>query len=196
MSVIYFMMPKTASNFIVDHVLPPEIEHIGHSNFARDREKIKAAHGAGHNLTFLRDPANRLYSAYRWVLEGSPGHPVLKRVCKRLGSFKAVVGHLDVILNNEDAIHFFPQTKWITDSEKLLIQCIGLYENLKEDIKRIALELNFQWTWSEKRVYSGPWHKDDYHDEYTPEMLKKVKMVYAKDYELLERIKAGNDRAF
>lgn len=81
-----------------------------------------------------------------------------------------------------EVVHFVPQTNFIcNDKGFILVDFIGKFESLEEDIKNLEEKLNFKI--SLPHLNSNK--KEHYLSVYTDEMMIKVKEFYMNDFKIL-----------
>lgn len=143
-------------------------------------------------FAFVRNPWDRLYSAYRYLSGKSCTEYDQKYWASTFGgiSFPAFV--LESVKNRglPTYIHFNSQHSFLATSRFsrlsspiLGVNFLGLYENLADDYSIIAERLNLNSS-LEKVNSSRGCDKRAYFDAYTPEMATVVSGVYKQDIDL------------
>jgi len=140
-------------------------------------------------FTFVRNPWDRLFSAYHYLKEGGMNEQDQRWADAELEPFESfdhfVVEGLQKpsILNWK---HFAPQTDFlfVPGSRKLQVDFLGLFENLQADFRHVAGKLGYQQqpelpheNWSQAGQH------DHYRDAYTPRARRIVSQVYRRDVE-------------
>jgi hypothetical protein len=137
-------------------------------------------------FTFVRNPFDRLVSAYLFMKKGG-----LNRKDKRwsdkhfaryddFGSFvKGWVNRWNI----ERALHFRPQARFICLGGKPRVDFIGHFENLTADFAHVAQKLQVQASLQE--INRNAVREKDYRQYYTAETRAIVEKVYAEDFKLL-----------
>jgi len=179
MKVIFFAMPKCAGTFIAKMLFAVKVGYIGHSSLYEARRKIESSIEYGFEVfTFIRDPLMRLASAYNYIIKGGLKNRIdleMQGILKQYDGFPDVCRNLPEIVENESAVHFFPQYQWI---EGYPVH-IGRFENLREDYRKFAKKFGFKDFWIDEGAV-----KKDYSYMYDRETEKIVREFYIKDYSL------------
>jgi hypothetical protein len=130
---------------------------------------------------FVRNPWDRLYSAYSYLSGGGwDDHDKIWRDINlgQIADFEEFV--LDWLTPERlySHIHFWPQTRFLCDrSDRILLDHLGYFETLKSDYEvireRIGAGAALQHTNQSPRT--------SYKDVYTPRLISKVYHLYARD---------------
>jgi hypothetical protein len=177
------MIPKTATISIQQYINPKcDFGHLYGREFpVRIRDKL---------LTIVRNPYDRLVSAYFFMIRGgfnqNPEYLRIKTDYTDFGDW--VLRGLKKPLFDQVGFNgwreaFLPQTFWLLDHNQELVidmKNIGRYENLVEDVKRlmgISLQLHCN-----KSADRDPDWKSYYQNRAVRE---KVYSFYQKDFEVL-----------
>ena len=92
-----------------------------------------------------------------------------------------VINGLSNAVINE-IIHFVPQTDFICDKKgRILVDYIGEFENLQIDFKTLSDKLNKEIILPHLNLNK----KESFDKIFTDEMRKRVRKLYAKDFEIL-----------
>lgn len=136
-------------------------------------------------FTFVRNPWDRLYSAFSFLKNG--GWDENDRVWAE-ANLANIDDFNDFVLNwmTPDRlyshIHFWPQSRFILDKNgKLLVDYIGYFETIEEDFAFLAKRLNPEASLS--HTNASP--RQDYRSVYSSAAVQKVKELYSQDIELL-----------
>lgn len=133
-------------------------------------------------FAFVRNPWDRLYSAYTFLKNGGFNDLDKKWYKENLSQYRNFEQFVTNWLTPENITkkyHFYPQFHFITDNEgKIAVDFLGHYENLLEDINYVSnkLKITINLKHSNKSV-----RKSDYRKMYTPEMICIVDKIYQKD---------------
>jgi hypothetical protein len=135
-------------------------------------------------FTFVRNPWDRLYSAYTFLKNGGMNDSDREWAEKNLIGVDDFESFVIDWLNEKSIysyIHFYPQCYFITipETNDLLVDYIGYYENLSEDLeyvsRRLKINLVLEHNNQTKRQAVG------YRKVYTQQMINKVALLYYED---------------
>lgn len=135
-------------------------------------------------FTFVRNPWDRLVSAYHFLQRGGYGDADKKWFERELSGYKDFDDFVRNWLKAENIhkhIHFIPQVEFLQDenNDGVKIDYVGLYENIENDFDYIARRLGLENTL--KRENASP-HKS-YKDYYCGATREIVRAVYLRDIE-------------
>lgn len=142
-------------------------------------------------FTFVRNPWDRIFSAYNFLKKGGMGERDRMWAAANLVSYRDFEDFIKRWLNKssiQQYIHFWPQYEFlcIPYSQEISVDFLGFFENIQDDflyIKKIlSLTTNIALR-HENKIAS--YDKLDYRDFYTEEMRDIVAEVYKRDIELL-----------
>ncbi len=176
---IFVHIPKTAGLSVVESVFGT---HGGHRSAAYYRKIFDKEFEQYFKFTFVRNPWDRLYSAYRFLEAGGlnkhdkQAFEIHLAKCKSFEDF--VINWLDEKMIFK-IIHFFPQSYFIVDDKgKSLVDYIGRFENLQKDYQHIVQQLGLEVSLPHVNKSN---RKDSYQFIYTKEMEEKVARIYQED---------------
>ena len=137
---VFISIAKTACTSIrrrlgFDNDPLPEIYHM----FYKDMVKLKPEINSYFKFCFVRNPYERMYSAYTNLKYG--GHPQWTDPIKKFSKYE------DFVINFQKSecvkfIHLQPQFDYISIDNKSCMNFIGRFENLKNDMITIEKQLN------------------------------------------------------
>lgn len=135
-------------------------------------------------FAFVRNPWDRLYSAYRYLMAGGWNDDDRKWAEENISQYTDFNDFVENWLNPENIkkhIHFRPQYQFICDSKgKILIDYLAYYETINNDFEKISRHLKLDATLGKHNTNPG----DSYLTIYTPENIRRVNDVYATDINL------------
>lgn len=184
---IFFHVPKTAGMSIA-HALwgGPGASHL-------TPEHAKLVFGFREYRTFfkfcfVRNPYDRLVSAWAFLLEGGL-HSWKSRWVKEhispysdLRQFVREKLPTDTILSN---LHFRPQYRFLTNrSGQVVADFIGRYERIEDDFSHIARKIGTQYSALPKKNRSS--RSRDLTQYYDADTANTVWRVYRRDFDLFE----------
>ena len=139
-------------------------------------------------FTFVRNPWDRLYSAYTFLKTGGLNQDDKEWSAKnlaRLQNFEDFVLNWLSPTNLYSYIHFKPQLDllMIPYTKKMPLNYVGFFENLQSDFEYIKRIVNPDASLkhdnkTQSRASAG------YRDNYTDAMIKKVGLLYHRDIEV------------
>jgi hypothetical protein len=140
-------------------------------------------------FAFVRNPWDRLYSAYNFLKNGGITENDTRFTKENLSGVNSFEEFILEWLNEGSLIvywHFVPQHYFITSKknrDKILVDFVGKFENIEEDFQKVCRQLKLQ----NKHLL----HINDngrpggsYRNAYTQKMIDKVADLYKKDIDL------------
>ena len=143
-------------------------------------------------FTFVRNPWDRVFSAYHFLKKGGMNESDKKWSTENLsayGDFDEFVKRWLNISNINQYIHFIPQYRFLClpNERQLLVDFLGLFENIQDDFEfiknKLSLDRNIVFS-HENKTHSDN-KKLNYRDFYTNETRDIISIVYEKDIKLL-----------
>ncbi len=141
-----------------------------------------------HKFAIIREPFNRLYSAYKYAASGGNQSimdvTLQQTIDKRCSDFEGFINNVlcyDFVMQQP---LFLPQYLYIFDRQlNCSIDSILTYENLVEDWHNLAMKL----TLPTKLPWKNP-SKQSAMPRLAESALEKVKEIYHFDYQLLDYV--------
>lgn len=135
-------------------------------------------------FAFVRNPWDRLYSAYRYLKTGGwneKDEAWGKTHLAQYNDFNEFVIDWLTPENIKKHLHFKPQHEFVCDRHgKLLLDYIAYFETLNEDFHKIAAHLNIEATLESLNQNPG----NSYKEVYSLPAISRVEEIYAKDIAL------------
>lgn len=137
-------------------------------------------------FTFVRNPWDRLVSAYHFLKAGGYGEADKRWFDGELGTYKDFDDFVCNWLRRENMhkhIHFCPQVDFLEDGNHrgVHVDYVGFYENIEDDFKYIAKRMGVDAE-LHKRNTSSHESFQDYYREKTREIVRRL---YQRDIERL-----------
>lgn len=178
--VIFIHIPKTAGISLIRAVYG-DVDFGGHRDYGFYNQIFFNDFNSYFTFSFVRNPWDRLYSAYKFLEKGGANvhdENAFDMYLSQYSNFK------DFVMNGlseeliSEIIHFKLQSDFICDTnDNILVDFVGRFESLNDD--RIELEKKIN-TNIELDHYNMN-KKKKYTDIYTNEMILKVKHFYRRD---------------
>ena len=135
-------------------------------------------------FAFVRNPWDRLYSAYRYLKAGGWNKKDQLWAKTNLATFDNFNSFVKQWLCNENIrnhIHFRPQYHFICDTKgRLLIDYLGYFETINNDFDKISKKLKIDASIGRHNANPG----ESYREVYDDESRDIVARVYSTDIEL------------
>ena len=182
---IFIHIPKTAGVSLVKAIFG-DVSFEGHRSFYFNSIALSIKNEKYFSFTFVRNPFDRLYSAYKFLQNGGMNHLDKLVFQKHLSEFNDFE---DFILNglNRKLIykitHLIPQHEYLCDKKgSILVDFVGRFEHLERDILLLSTILSKDIKLSHHNYNK----KLDYREAYTSEMINKVNQIYQKDIDIFK----------
>jgi len=178
--ILQIKIPKTASSSIEEGVIRlcrkapvQKFRSFGHGNpVAQDYPNCFV-------IVSVRNPYDRLLSAYRYIIENKKGKPDHKYIFD-LGTFENFA--LSIAEHAYKNTFFYPQVKWLVHNNDPAYNFIMRYETLQDDWDRFVarytkIKIKLPHIRPSKHI---PWNQ-----MYNQKMRDAVYDVYKSDFDLL-----------
>ena len=182
---IFIHIPKTAGISLVKSIFG-DVTLEGHRSVSFYKQVFGNRYSDFFTFTIVRNPWDRLYSAYKFLQKGGINIHDENAFETHLSIYKDFE---DFVLNglNEKIIweimHLIPQYEFVCDKNgKIIVDYVGRFENLKKSVDKINDILKSDF----KLEHHNKTNKKDYKDIYTTEMIEKVHQIYQKDIDIFE----------
>lgn len=186
---VFIHIPKTAGTSI-KHALDLG-KHFSHAMMvdylAVDREAVERC----CRFTFVRHPLDRLHSAYKHLGRGDNVNAYFKMlVTDHYPSFEAFVMDWLTEARARSWIHLVPQWEFMVDEQGApACDFVGHFESLAEDYRTLCQKLGRRHQLLPHEKKSGS-SGDSFLQAYTPDMARKARQIYARDFALFPEYSA------
>ncbi|WED20639.1 sulfotransferase family protein [Vibrio sp. JC009] len=183
--ILFIHIPKAAGMSVVHSLYGENKSH--HAKAIDFIEQSEVKYRSAFSFTIVRNPYERLYSAYNYLKKG--GMNVIDQVWRdiyvnKYNDFRSFVteGGLQFAVSCS-AEHFIPQHEFVFLDEIQLCDYIGYLEQQEEIERTISNQLGYKFVLSNKNTTL----KNEYNFKkiYNDEMIAIVNEVYKDDFSLL-----------
>tara|TARA_B100000795_G_scaffold242951_1_gene206515 strand:+ start:192 stop:863 length:672 start_codon:yes stop_codon:yes gene_type:complete len=182
---IFIHIPKTAGVSLANAIYG-DVTLEGHRSFYFNSIALNVKNEKYFSFTFVRNPFDRLYSAYKFLKKGGINHYDRLAFETHLSKFKDFKDFVLNGLNNKliyQITHFIPQYEYLCDKRgTILVDFVGRFEDLDNDILLLSKKLKKDI----KLNHHNYNKKVDYKEVYTDEMIDKVYQIYQKDIDIFK----------
>lgn len=180
---IFIHIPKAAGTSVTNALFGPVSRHVPYFEYERANPRKFSEY---YKFTFVRNPWDRLLSAYIFLKKGGLNEMDHTWAEEHLSQFETFEQFVVEWVNEENVwswVHFVPQCHFICDdSGSIKMDFVGRQENMSADFdvvkKRLGIDVELP-VLNKTRLRL-------YHDEYTDETQEIVAKVYARDIELFD----------
>tara|TARA_B100001093_G_scaffold462456_1_gene477687 strand:+ start:320 stop:964 length:645 start_codon:yes stop_codon:yes gene_type:complete len=178
---VFFHIPKTAG-ISISNSLFGDIKW-GHRsvNFYKSHYGEKVFNSL-YKFCFVRNPYDRLFSAYTFLKEGGVNNQDLEFSNSYLEEFASFDEFVLKGLEKEEImnwVHFKPQYTFICDeNDNIIMDFVGKMENLKADFNTVCKHLNIESELQKLNMSSAK------KNEFSEEVKAMIKLKYQKDFNL------------
>lgn len=180
---IFVHIPKTAGVSLVKSIYGENVERGGHRKITHLSKLMPGSINDYFTFTIVRNPWDRLYSAYKFMTNGGINHHdenAFKLHLSSIDSFEDFVMNWLNKDNLKHIIHFYPQSWFLkNNSGEIELDFIGRFEYLSSDFAEIANKMGVK----NKLKHLNKGDKGSYKTVYSQEMIEKVKFIYKEDIE-------------
>ena len=178
---VFFHIPKTAG-ISISNSLFGDVKW-GHRsvNFYKSYYGEKIFNSL-YKFCFVRNPYDRLFSAYSFLKQGGINNQDLEFSNSYLQEFASFDEFVLKGLEKEEImnwVHFKPQYTFVCDeNDNIVMDFIGKMENLKADFNTVCKHLNIESELQELNMSSAK------KNEFSEEVKAMIKLKYQKDFNL------------
>ncbi len=181
---IFIHVPKNAGTSVCYTIFDKEVSHSPLLNYkAHNEEKFENY----YKFTFVRNPWDRLVSAFTFLKQGGMIREDKKWAEKHLSRFDSFSEFVTALQSHSFRKkvlrwnHFKPQyTFLINENGEIGVDFVGRYENLYEDFEVVRRKLRTK----DQLRHLNETKKRDYREYYDKQLRQIVSDIYKKDIEL------------
>ena len=180
---VFIHIPKAAGTSLTKTLFAAPSRHLQYTEYERTNPRKFQQY---FKFTFVRNPYDRLFSAYTFLKKGGLNELDRCWAEQNLTSFPDFESFVHGWVTPENIwswVHFKPQHWWICDASfNLKVDFVGRFERMDEDVAVVQARLGMPVARLPKiNVTIRPRTKED---AYTAEMRAIVGEVYRNDFEL------------
>jgi len=178
---VFVHIPKCAGNSVISDHFRVFSHDLRNENFVYFKDSLERK-GAEFSFAFVRNPWDRLVSAYEYLKNGG--------ICPLdaedyLNLFSKYENFKEMVLNWEevffDQIHFKSQSDWICDNDgNIIVDFVGKFENLQQDFDIVCDRMQIP---RKKLPHTNKTNHKHYTEYYDDEIREIVAKKYARDIE-------------
>src|SRR5699024_2403391 len=197
--IIFVHIPKTAGNAITKSLYNKPA--AGHDKLIKYKESNEEKYRSYFKFCIVRNPWDRMVSAYHYLKEGGKGGndaDFANTYLSSINDFKEFVYKLqnkkfkNKVLN---WIHFVPQYAFVCDEkDNIEVDFYGKYEQLEQDFNLLKKSVGMT---EANMIMDNKSSHNAYWDYYNMEMVEIVRDIYKKDIDIFdyefpyEKLKSG-----
>ena len=135
-----------------------------------------------YKFCFVRNPYDRLFSAYTFLKKGGINDQDLAFSQKYLSEYLTFEDFVLRGLEKKEImewVHFKPQYTFVCDNDKMVMDFVGKMENINEDFEYLCKQININNA-ELKKLNMSSVKKNDFSDE----IKSIIKTKYQKDFTL------------
>ena len=180
---IFIHIPKTAGVSII-HALYGKVSMESHRSIFFYKQVFKNSYKDFFKFSFVRNPYDRLFSAYKFLCSGGMNIHDKQAYEIHLSQYKDFE---DFVLNGlthdivYKIIHFIPQSDFIcSDKDEIMVDFLGRFETLELDLQNLEQLMS-------KKIKLPHFNKSkniDYVNIYNDSMIRKVRDIYKRDIDI------------
>lgn len=185
---IFIHIPKAGGISTIKSLYGEKANGFGHPTYERFLHLYgKKCFDEYFKFTFVRNPWDRLFSAYNFLKKGGMNHMDQQFCDDVLSSYDTFEQFIMEWVNRENIetwVHFIPQYHYVYDkNQNLFVDFVGRFEQFESDFEHIRTKLNTGVSLQHLNKTKDKKERS-YREAYTPEMAEKVAKVYKEDIEL------------
>jgi hypothetical protein len=181
---IFIHIPKAAGTSVAKTLFGTGSRHVPYLEYEWANPRKYACY---FKFTFVRNPWDRLYSAYAFLKRGGMNEMDQAWAVKNLADYPDFDSFVRGWVNEENIrswVHFFPQHYFICDENlDVKVDFVGRLEQIDEDIRVVQQRLGLPETALPKNN-AGSADKHGHTQRFSEECLSIVARVYHEDIRL------------
>ena len=183
--IIFVHIPKTAGISLMKSIFG-DVTLESHRSVSFYKQVFGNRYSEFFTFTIVRNPWDRLYSAYKFLQKGGINIHDKNAFETHLSTYKDFEDFVLKGLNEKiiwEIMHLIPQYEFVCDKNgRIIVDYVGRFESLQEDIASLSKKINLEVVMDHHNYNK----KKDYREAYTKEMIEKVHHIYQKDIDVFE----------
>ncbi|BBM82390.1 sulfotransferase family 2 domain-containing protein [Candidatus Uabimicrobium amorphum] len=137
--LVFFHIPKAAGKSLATAIYGTDINHFTYRQVSQQLDMCNY-----YTFTFVRNPWDRMVSAYNFLCRGGWGKVDRFWVESRKPHLETYSKFLSYVANHpQEMVHFLPQTYWLSNhNSEIALDFIGKFEHLHHDYQKLCAILN------------------------------------------------------
>jgi len=179
---IFVHIPKTAGISVAESLFG----YLPYHYTSRDYKRIygRRTFWRYFKFAFVRNPWDRLFSAYRFLMAGGWNDDDRRWATENIMAFEGFTDFVERWLTRASAqsmIHFRPQWQFVCSRQaRIEIDYLGYLETIEEDFAHVCRRLGVEARLQHKNASATA----DYREQFTDRARSVVEEVYREDIEL------------
>lgn len=172
---IFVHIPKAAGSSVCLALFGHQ---VGHYTMAEWRAMDRRAARKYFSFSFVREPADRLHSAFRYLQNGGMNDYDRAFAERHLNGldFPSFVEKLSEDTALQSWLHFRPQHEFLQVGDRTLVNFVGRFENMEADFAHVAERLG-------KDVHLPRFNAGGQREAIPKPTLDLIRRIYEKDYQ-------------
>ncbi len=183
-NTIFIHIPKTAGISLVNGIYG-DVSNEGHRNVHFYKKIFGKKFKKFFIFSFVRNPYDRLYSAYKFLQTGGMNIHDQNAYNQHLIGYENFEDFIFHGLNNQivnEIVHFKLQSEFIcNDYGDIIVDFVGKYENIDNDLSQLSKLINKEIILPHLNKGKA---KQKYDKIYTNKMKEIVYKMYRRDFEI------------
>jgi hypothetical protein len=179
---IFIHIPKTAGISVAESLFG----YLPYHYTSRDYRRIygHSTYWEYFKFAFVRNPWDRLFSAYRFLMVGGWNDDDRQWATENIIAFQGFSDFVEKWLTPQNAqsmIHFWPQWQFVCSRRlRIAIDYLGYLETIEEDFSHVCRRLGIEAQLEHRNASA----RADYREHFTDRARSVVERVYREDIEL------------
>ena len=182
---IFIHIPKTAGSSLLQSLGKKRSGGRDHVSWLVYHKSNAYKFDSYFKFAFVRDPLDRAYSAYNYLLKGgNKGHDlIIADMLKKYSSFEHFITEGLGKGYFRSHVMFLPQSDFVVNDEnKIAVDFIGKFENINDDYQYVKDKLGLKSGLKQVNKNISSSKKDLENIKNNKEVMSVITNIYAQDY--------------